>query len=74
MTVGNDISYEITEHLGTISTRKNGWTVEVNYVSWNGNDEKIDIRPWSPDHERMGKGIALTEKEANELLEILSGI
>lgn len=28
---------------------------------------KLDIREWSPDHEKMGKGITLTEEEGNAL-------
>ena len=34
-------------------------------------DIKYDIRDWAPDHEKMGKGITLTEEEAARLKELL---
>lgn len=66
-----DIKFEIIETLGIISTSPKGWTTEVNRVSWNDKPAKIDIRDWSPDHEKMGKGITLTDEEAQALKEIL---
>lgn len=68
---------EIKEHLGIIfstirrRSESDAWTKEVNLVSWNGNPAKIDIRDWTEDHERCGKGITLTESEAREVMEIL---
>ena len=53
-----DIKYEIKEELGEIGTNSSGWTKELNLISWNGGAEKYDIRDWSPDHEKMGKGIS----------------
>ena len=32
---------------------------------------KYDLRDWAPDHEKMGKGITLTEEEAKKLKELL---
>lgn len=69
----NQINYEIKEHIGIISENKNGWTKELNLVSWNDNDPKYDIRDWDPKHEKMSRGITLTEEEAYELSIILSG-
>ena len=66
-----DVKFEIIETLGVISTSSKGWTTEVNRVSWNDKPAKIDIRDWSPDHEKMGKGITLTDEEAQALKEIL---
>ncbi|MCR5097842.1 MAG: NERD domain-containing protein [Lachnospiraceae bacterium] len=40
-------------------------------VSWNGAEPKYDIRDWSPDHEKMGKGITLTDEEAEILKSLL---
>ena len=62
--------YEIVKFLGIIAERtdNNGkWTKEVNLVSWNGRDPKIDIREWNSDHSRMGKGVTMTEAEAETL-------
>lgn len=69
-----EFTYEITEELGVLSESRSGWTREVNMVSWNGSVPKLDIRDWAPDHEKMGKGISLNEKEIEKLKEILEGI
>ena len=66
-----DIKFEITEHIGTLSEGSKGWTKEINRVSWNDREPKIDIREWSPDHIKMGKGITLTDEEAQKLKELL---
>ena len=54
-----EFKYEITRELGVLSESKSGWTRELNLISWNGAEPKYDIRDWSPDHEKMGKGISL---------------
>ncbi len=69
-----DIKFEIKKELGTISSSAKGWNKEVNLVSWNSAAPKYDIRDWSPEHEKMGKGITLTEEEARQLFTILSEI
>lgn len=69
----NQINCEIKERIGIISESKNGWTKELNLVSWNDNDLKYDIRDWNPTHDKMSRGITLTEEEAYELSIILSG-
>lgn len=69
----NQINYEIKEHIGIISENKNGWTKELNLVSWNDNDPKYDIRDWNPTHDKMSRGITLTEEEAYELSILLTG-
>lgn len=51
-----------------------GATKEANFVSWNGNDAKLDIRIWYPGHERCGKGVTLTEDEGRNLYEALKEI
>lgn len=38
----NDITYEILEHLGTISNWDSGWNRELNLISWNGAKPKYD--------------------------------
>lgn len=66
-----DIKYEITEELGTLSAKASGWTKELNKISWNGGAAKFDIRDWAPEHEKMGKGVTLTEEEAEALYKLL---
>ena len=50
-----DIVFEIVESIGPIKAFKNGWTKELNLVSWNNTDPKYDIREWDEDHEKMGR-------------------
>ncbi len=69
-----DIKYEIVEEIAVISENSKGWRKELNLVSWNDGEPKYDIRDWSPDHEKMGKGITLTEEEARQLYLALSQI
>ena len=66
-----DIKFEIVEEIGVLSESSKGWRKELNLVSWNGAAAKYDIRDWAPDHEKMGKGITLTEDEAQKLKELL---
>jgi hypothetical protein len=66
----SDIKYEITKEIGVLSESPKGWTKELNLVSWNGKEPKYDLRDWAPDHEKMGKGVTLTEKEAKKLKEL----
>lgn len=61
------VEFEIMKHIGVINAYDNGWTREVNIVSWNKGKPKIDVREWSPDHTRMSKGITLTDEEAEKL-------
>lgn len=69
-----EIKYEIKEELGVLSESAKGWQKELNLVSWNGAEPKYDLRDWSPDHEKMGKGITLSPDEAQELYKILRKI
>jgi len=46
---------------------------ELNKVSWNDREAKYDIRDWSPDHEKMGKGVTLSDEEFKKLKELLGG-
>ena len=58
-----DIKYDIIEEIGVLSENDKGWKKELNMISWNGAKPKYDIRDWSPGHEKMGKGITLSEEE-----------
>lgn len=69
-----DIKFEIKEELGVISESAKGWTKELNLISWNGAEAKYDLRDWSPNHEKMGKGITLTADEVQELYKLLNRI
>lgn len=59
--------YEILEEVAVLSENARGWRKELNLISWNGRPPKFDLREWAPDHEKMGKGITLTNEEFAEL-------
>ncbi|MBC5689748.1 hypothetical protein H8S37_12555 [Mediterraneibacter sp. NSJ-55] len=58
-------SFEIKHNLLTLPKEKETdvYHKELNLISWYGKEEKLDIRGWSDDHEKMTKGISLTEDE-----------
>ena len=66
-----DITFEIIEEIGIISTVDTGWTKELNLVRWNGGIAKYDIRDWDPSHTRMSRGITLKEDEMRRILELM---
>ncbi len=67
-----ELKYDITKSCGVLSTSARGWTKELNYVSWNDRDPRLDLREWAPNHDRMGKGMTLSIEEAKALKEILN--
>lgn len=66
-----DIQYEIVKEIAVLSKSDSGYTKEINLISWNGNEPKYDIRSFSPNREKCGKGITLTEQEVKSLLAAL---
>lgn len=40
----NDITSTITKPLAVLGENGSGYTKEANFVSWNGNDAKLDIK------------------------------
>jgi len=65
------MKFEIVEHIAVLSESATGWKKELNLVSWNDREAKYDIRDWSPDKEKMGKGITLSEAEWKALKVVL---
>ena len=59
----SEFTFEIVEKLLVLSENEKGWTKELNRVSFNGAPAKFDLRTWSPDHTKMGKGITLSNEE-----------
>ena len=70
--MAKDFKYEITEEIGVLSENAKGWRKELNMVSWNDAEPKYDLRDWAPEHEKMGKGITMTEEEFQKLKELIS--
>ncbi|MGL5915916.1 MAG: YdbC family protein [Culicoidibacterales bacterium] len=56
-------TYTIEQNLGILSQSNQGWTKELNIISWNGHPAKYDLREWAPEHEKMAKGVTLTVEE-----------
>ena len=67
-----DIKFDIVEEIGVLSENAKGWKKELNLISWNDAAPKYDIRDWSPEHEKMGKGVTLTKEEVIQLKDILN--
>ena len=70
----SDIKYEIVQKLGVLSTSASGWSKELNLISWNDREPKFDIRDWSGDGMKMGKGVTLTLAELLALRELLNSM
>lgn len=66
-----EFKYEIVKEIGVLSENAKGWRKELNMISWNGAAPKYDIRDWAPGHEKMGKGVTLTEEEIQTLKGLL---
>jgi hypothetical protein len=66
------VRFEILEHISVLANKDNGWTKEVNIVSWNGGAGKIDVREWDPNHARMSRGVTLFDDEAELLIKALT--
>lgn len=70
----SDIRYEIVQQFGALSASQSGWSKQLNLISWNDREPKFDIRDWSPDGKKMGKGVTLTLDELLALRDLLNRI
>lgn len=70
----SEIKYEIIKTIGVLSKSASGWMKEVNLISWNDREPKYDIRDWSADHSKMGKGVTLSKEELSALKELLNKV
>ena len=66
-----EIQYEMVKEIAVLSAGDSGYTKEINLISWNGKEPKYDIRSFSPNREKCGKGITLTADETTVLLKAL---
>ena len=71
MDAKKEFKYEIINSIGVIGEGSRGWKKELNRVSWNGGEPKYDLRDWAPDHEKMGKGLTMTETELRALKKLI---
>lgn len=70
----SDFKYDVLEKFGEISASSNGWKKELRLISWNGRPEKYDIREWSPEGNKISKGITFTKEEIASLKRILNSL
>ena len=68
----SEIKFEIIKKVGVLSATASGWEKQLNLISWNDREPKYDIREWSPDGEKMGKGVTLSKEELLALQELLN--
>jgi len=69
-----EIKYDIVKNIGVLSKSASGWAKELNLISWNDREPKYDLRDWSLDREKMGKGVTLSTEELLALKELLNAI
>lgn len=64
--------YTVKETLATLSTTTST-AKKLTLTSWNGAPAKLDLRTWyeTDDGERPGRGVTLTEAEAESLFNVL---
>ena len=72
--MAEEFKAEIQKSFGVLSESKAGWKLELNLVSWGGRPAKYDLRSWSPDHEKMGKGSTLSKEDLIALKDILNNM
>ena len=61
------MKFAIYRQIAALSRPNNGWTKELNFVSWNSREPVYDIRTWNRDHTECGKGVTLTRAELQAL-------
>lgn len=65
-----EITYKVIENCGVVAERNNGYKLELRYMSWDGGEERYDLRPWKKNDdgtEKCGKGITLSGDELEAL-------
>lgn len=58
-----EFKYDIIEEIAVLSESSKGWRKILNLISWNDREPKYDIREWSPDGSKMGKGVTFSDEE-----------
>lgn len=67
------VEYKVIKVLAELSSTTRS-KKQLALISWNGNPAKLDLRTWSKSEDgelRPGKGITLTDEEAETLAETL---
>lgn len=72
-----DITFEIKQRIAVLSENDNGYSKQINLVSWNGKSPQIDIRMWKLQQDKPPvplKGITLNDDETKGLIEAVKGL
>ncbi len=64
--------YNIYKHVGDLSKSNNGWTKELNFISWDNREPVYDIRTWNTEHTQYGKGVTITVSQMVILKKLLN--
>jgi hypothetical protein len=70
----SEIKYNIIKNIAALSKSACGWQKELNLISWNEREPKYDLRDWSEDHSKMGKGVILSREELLALKELINSL
>lgn len=65
-----EIFFEVKQKIATLSEDDSEYAKELNFISWNGGEPRLDIRMWKRQQDgtqRPLKGIALTDSEVQKL-------
>lgn len=66
------VNFEIDHMIGNLAPEsKSGWNKTVGFIKWNDNTPTLDIRHTNINKNIMGKGISLSNEEADELVDLL---
>ena len=74
--MAKEFKYEIKEHFGVVAEERGYRTLELNLVSFNDAEPKVDLRRWvNKDGEKtMGKGVTMTGEQIRALRDLLNGL
>lgn len=67
-----EFKYDIKEIIAPLKeSDKHDWIKAVSRISWNDGPSNIDIRNINMVNNKIGKGISITDEEADKLVDIL---
>ena len=74
--MAKEFKYEIKEHFGVVAEEKGYRTLELNLVSFNDAEPKVDLRRWMTKNgeKGLGKGITMTGEQLLALRELLNNL
>jgi hypothetical protein len=71
-TKSEDFKFEVEEFIGTIKeSDKHDWCKAIARISWNEKPATLDIRNMNLAQNKAGKGISLSNEEADNVVDIL---